>query len=72
MQKHSYSEKRVFRMEHRQKYLGETVNRLTFWRGTYGGYGIGLGGSRLFCSLLCGLAFGVASSNAGMRIRRDK
>ena len=67
-----YRRDRVFRLTHRTAYSRRAVTGLSFWRGTYEGPGTGQDGTRLFCSYPCGLAFGVACWNAGMRIRRDR
>jgi len=69
---HRYRRDRVFRLSHRTSYMARPITILSFWRGTYYGYGTGQDGTRLFCSYPCGLHFGVACWNAGMRIRRDR
>jgi hypothetical protein len=49
---------------------GELLTRLSFWRGSYDGYGwSGDGRPPLFCSQGCGVSFGVACWHAGMRIK---
>jgi hypothetical protein len=66
-----YDPNRVFRLTRRLTYLGEPGTRVSFWRGTYGGYGTGQDGTRLFCSYPCGLHFALACGNADMRIKRE-
>jgi hypothetical protein len=67
-----YRRDRVFRLTHRTGYAGRSITGLSFWRGTYHGYGTGQDGTRLICSYPCGAHFGVACWNAGMRIRREQ
>jgi len=69
---HRYHRDRVFRLTHRTDYAGRPITGLSFWRGTYSGYGTGQDGTRLFCSYPCGLQFGVTCWNAGMRIKERK
>jgi hypothetical protein len=69
---HCYHPDRVFKLKHRQNYSGEPVTSMSFWRGTYFGYGKAKDGTPLFCSQPCGWHFGVACWNAGMRIHEDK
>ena len=67
-----YRRDRVFRLTHRTGHAGRAITGRSFWRGTYNGYGTGNDGTRLFCSYPCGLHFGVACFNAGMRIKERK
>jgi len=70
--KRGYRRDRVFRLTHRTDHSGRPITGLSFWRGTYHGYATGQDGTRLFCSHPCGLQFGVACRNAGMRIKERK
>ena len=67
-----YRRDRVFRLTHRTDHAGRPITGLSFWCGTYHGYGTGQDGTRLFCSCPCGAWFGVACWNAGMRIKERK
>jgi hypothetical protein len=67
-----YDASRVFRIEHRLSWNEEPSSKLSFWCGTYDGYGWrGDGMPPLFCSQPCGVHFGVACWNAGMRMKHD-
>ena len=68
-----YDASRVFRIEHRLSWNEEPSSKLSFWCGTYDGYGWrGDGMPPLFCSQGCGLSFGVACWHTGMRISEKK
>ena len=67
-----YARDRIFRFQHGTSITSQPITNLSFWCGTYEGYGTGKDGTRLFCSQPCGLMFGVACWNAGMSIERDK
>lgn len=67
---HCYQPDRVFKLKHRTNYSGEPVTSVSYWRGTFVGYGRAKDGTLLFCSQPCGWHFGVACWNAGMRIPR--
>jgi hypothetical protein len=67
-----YSPHRIFRFQHGTNINGQPITKMSFWRGTYEGYGTGKDGTRLFCSQPCGVLFGIASWNAGMRIKDRK
>ena len=69
---HCYHPDRVFKLKHRQNYSGEPVTSMSFWRGTYLGYGKANDGTLLFCSQPCGWQFGFACWNVGMRIPKRK
>jgi hypothetical protein len=67
-----YDASRVFRIEHRLSWNEEPSTKLSFWCGTYDGFGWrGNGMAPLFCSQPCGVHFGVACWHAGMRIKQD-
>ena len=68
---HCYHPDRVFKLKHRNNYAGEPVTSVSYWRGTYIGYGRAKDGTLLFCSQPCGWHFGVACWNAGMRIPKN-
>ena len=68
--KAGYEAARVYRIEHVLSWNDEPSTKLYFWRGFHDGYGwSGEGTPALFCSLTCGLSFGVACWHAGMRIK---
>jgi len=67
-----YDPLRVYRIEHRDAWHGDLRTRLSFWLGTYDGYGWGGEGKPpLFCSQPCGVHFGVACWHAGMRMKES-
>ncbi len=68
--KAGYEAGRVYRIEHLESWNKEQSTKLYFWRGFHDGYGwSGDGTPPLFCSLSCGLSFGVVCWHAGMRIK---
>ena len=70
--KAGYDASRVFRIEHRLSWNEAPSTKLSFWCGTYDGYGWhGDGMPPLFCSQPCGVHFGVACWNAGMRMKTN-
>ena len=70
--KTGYDAARVYRIEHLETWKKEPSTKLYFWRGYYDGYGWTDSAGPLFCSVSCGLSFGVACRHAGMRIRADE
>jgi hypothetical protein len=70
---HGYTPDLVFRLRH-EEWNKQPFTLLKFWTRTYEGYGFVLDGPErvtLFCGYTCGVHFGVACWNAGMRMKRD-
>ncbi len=68
-----YTPARVYRIDHRVLWDNDLRTRLSFWLGTYDGYGWGGEGKPpLFCSQPCGVHFGVACWHSGMRMKDKK
>ena len=70
--KAGYDRSLVYRIKHKQ-FLGADATWLWFFTGKYHGYGYAWdefnNRTTLFCSYMCGVHFGVACWNAGMRIK---
>jgi hypothetical protein len=70
---HGYAPELVFRLKH-DRWGSTPFTLLKFWTRKYEGYGFVFDGAKritLFCGYMCGVNFGVACWNAGMRIKQD-